>query len=255
MEKIISIYNNEKYLKLIKDCKKSFITQDKDDKFIYTYIEILYIHVNKLLNNSDDYQKLTDIKNKINTITCLLLLLSFFYNNNFIINEANTKDFDIYTTIINILKLLKLKDENLEKIRELLINLNNNKDKIKNILDNIELQITSDIKTDVFNEDFIKSLKKIVLPDESSKGGADGADGSGADGSGADGSPSNASSVVADGSGADTTKTTDQKQEVESINESNEMERIKIIFQIKIMHDLFMLSNEDIDIIKKLSLN
>jgi hypothetical protein len=254
MEKIISIYNNEKYLKLIKDCKKSFITQDKDDKFIYTYIEILYIHVNKLLNNSDDYQKLTDIKNKINTITCLLLILSFFYNNNFLVNgEAHTKDFDIYNSIINILKLLK--DTNLEKIRELLINLNNN-DKIKNILNDPKLQITSDIKTDVFNEDFIKNLKKIVLPDDASAGGADGsgADGSGADGSGADGLSSNASSVVTDGSGADTI-TTDTTTEVESINESNEMERIKIIFQIKIMHDLFMLSNEDIDIIKKLSLN
>lgn len=206
MENIFKIYNNEKYLKLIKDCKDSFI---EDDKFIYTYIEILYIHINKLLNNSDDYQKLNDIKTKIDNITCLLLILSFFKENNFILGEADNKDIDIYKTIINILKLVKSKDEKIEKIRALLITVNKD-DIIKAILNTTELQIQnreSNNYSKITNEDFLKKLKELAKEEGD-----------------------------------------DKIKEEEQVK----IERIKIIFQIKIMHDLFMLNKDDIYIIKKL---
>lgn len=208
MENIFKIYNNEKYLKLIKDCKDSFI---EDDKFIYTYIEILYIHINKLLNNSDDYQKLNDIKNKIDNITCLLLILSFFKENNFILGEANQKDIDIYKTIISILKLVKSKDEKFEKIRALLITVNKD-DIIKAILDAPELQIQNQDQdstnySKITNEDFLKKLKELAKEEGD-----------------------------------------DKIKEEEQVK----IERIKIIFQIKIMHDLFMLDGKAIESIKKI---
>lgn len=212
MDKIFGIYNNDKYMQLIKDCKYSFIN---DDKFIYTYIEILYIHINKLLNNSDDYQKLNDIKNKIDNITCLLLILSFFKENNFILGEANQKDIDIYKTIISILKLVKSKDEKFEKIRALLITVNND-DIIKAILNTPELQIQNQDQdstnySKITNEDFLKKLKELAKEEGD-----------------------------------------DKIKEEEKEEEQVKIERIKIIFQIKIMHDLFMLDGKAIESIKKI---
>jgi len=210
MEGLIKIYNKkEKYLQLIKDSFDSFIKSN--DYFIYTYIEILYIHINKLLNNSDDYQNLTIIKKKIDTITCLLLILSFLRKDNFIIEngESHEKDINIYEIIINILKTIEIEDKNIKEIRTQLITLKG-KDKIEHILNTPELQINNEDDEDkILKDDFIEKLKNKIKEQEN--------------------------------------KPEEDKQEKEEGN----IEKIKIIFQIKIMHDLFMLNQADIDTIKK----
>jgi len=208
MNDLIKIYNKEdKYIKLIKESTESFIS---NDDFIYTYIEILYIHINKLLNNSDDYQNLTIIKKKIDIITCLLLILSFFRKDNFIKGESHDKDIKIYEIIISILKIITIENKEIGDIKELLINLKGEK-KIKTILDETELQITSNDKDKdkILTLSFIPKLKTLIE---------------------------------------------EKKEEDKKEDKKEDIEKIKIIFQIKIMHDLFMLNDADIKIIKEFSL-
>jgi len=100
---LLKIFNNENYKSsFIKECEDSMIANNYDN-FTYTYIDILFMHLQIFLNINKFEGIENKVKDFINYICIYLLLQSFFSINLKKDDEGNINE-ELYKKIINMLK-------------------------------------------------------------------------------------------------------------------------------------------------------